>query len=260
MVLPLLQRSPWKQPAVFRSAGNLSTFRTSASLRACSVRTKSTGPQLTRPVVSQTPVAGYIANSIQLSGPSRSCPVAGYLQLSAGTIVVSGPGGSVSATGPATYSQSLPSGFLAAGTYAISATGSSSVGGFQGSVTLDPPTKITDVNPPETTGEPFTVQWAGGSSGDVVKVSLVFRTFMTQYLSYGYISAGAGTYSFQPICTGNPVSAGGSGVFCTFGMPGVAEVVVEQMPPTDQLSTFQTSGLSGNIQVQWIYRYVIGLN
>ncbi len=202
------------------------------------------------------PIAGYIANSIHLSGPSRLCQVAGYLELSAGAIAVIGPNEAVSATGSCPYSESLSSGFLGAGTFAISASGSSS------SVTLNPPIQITAVNPPEAAGtnEPFTVQWSGGSEDDVVKVSLVFKTFMTQYSSYGYVSATAGSYSFQSICTGNPVSAGGNGVFCTFGLPGITEVVVEQMPATDQLATFQASGITGDIQVSWIYRYVIGLN
>jgi len=252
-------RGPCVDPAT-QSYGTISLIKTISTGTGADGETDtlsasfSAGPRLTRPVVSQTPIAGYIADSIQLSGPSRSCPVAGYVQLSAGTITVSGPNGS------ATDPQSLPPGFLGAGTYAISATGSSSVGAFQGSATLDPPIQITALNPPETTGEPFTVEWNGGSAGDVVKVSLVFNAFMTQYSSYGYISASAGSYSFQPICTGNPVSAGGNGVFCSFGLPGITEVVVEQMPAADQLATFQASGITGNIQVQWIYRYVIGLN
>jgi len=226
------------------------------------------GPQLLQPVESQTPVAGYIANSIQLSGPSRICPVAGYLQLSAGAIAVSGPTGSaaatpVSAAGSVTYSQNLPPGFLAAGTYAISAAGSSTVGAFQGSVTLDPPIRITAVNPPpnpNSGGAPFTVEWTGGSPGSVVKVSLVFKAFMSQYSSYGYTSASAGSYSFQPVCSGNPVSAGGNGVFCFFGLPGITEVDVEQMPASGLLPAFQAGGITGGVQVSWIYRYVIGMN
>jgi hypothetical protein len=224
------------------------------------------GPQLVRPVESQGPVNGYIGNSIQLPDPSRACPVAGYLQLSAGTITVSGPNGSAtatpsSATGSVTYSRSLPPGFLGAGTYGISATGSSTVGAFQGKVMLDPPIQITAVHPPAnvSAGEPFTVQWSGGSPGSVVKVSLRFKRFMTEYASYGYTSAGAGTYSFQPICSGHSVESGGNGVFCSFGLPAVTEVVVEQMPATNQVSTFNASGITGDIQVRWTYRYVIGL-
>jgi hypothetical protein len=36
-----------------------------------------------------------------------------------------------------------------------------------------------------------------------------------------------------------------NGVVCSFGVPGITEIVVEQMPLADQILTFQASGLSG---------------
>jgi hypothetical protein len=93
----------------------------------------------------------------------------------------------------------------------------------------------------------------------VVRVSLVSQGLTYARTDYGYTPASNGSFSFQPICTGNPVSAGGNGVFCTFGIPGVTEVVVEQMPATAQVSTFQASGITGSIQVSWTYRYIFGL-
>jgi uncharacterized protein (TIGR03437 family) len=224
------------------------------------------GPQLVQPVESQTPVNGDIFNSPQFSGPSRSCPVAGYLQLSAGALGVKGPNGAAivapsSTSGSAAYSQNLPQGFLGAGTYSISASGGSIVGPFQGSVTLDAPIQITAVTPGETgsSGTPYTIAWTGGSPNDMVKVSLVSQGFTSVTSDYGYTPASTGFFSFQPICSGNPVSAGGNGVFCTFGIPGVTEVVVEQMPATAQVSSFQASGITGGIQVSWTYRYIVGL-
>ncbi len=215
-----------------------------------------------RPVPSQTPVKGYVGNDYVLSGSSRSCPVAGYLRLSAGTISVTGPNGSATAApsstaGSVAYSQVLPQGFLRAGTYSVSATGGSTVGPFEGSITVDAPIQITAIIAPANSGDPCTVEWTGGSPTSMVKVSLVYKAFLTERYDYAYASARAGSYSFQPICSGNPVPAG-NGVFCSFGLPAVTEVVAEQMPTTDQMSTFQASGITGGVQVYWIYRWIFG--
>jgi len=35
--------------------------------------------------------------------------------------------------------------------------------------------------------------------------------------------------------------------------------MVEQMPATDQVSTFKASGITSDIRAYWIYRYVIGI-
>ncbi|MBV9507939.1 MAG: hypothetical protein JO323_23360 [Acidobacteriia bacterium] len=224
------------------------------------------GPQLTRPLETQTPTAGYVSGVHPPAGPARSCPVPGYSQLSAGDIVVSGPKASVTAApvtvaGSTTYSLSLPQGFVSGGAYSISAAGSAAIRAFQGSITLDPPIQITGRQVPAniSSGEPITVQWTGGAPSSVVKVSLVYKSFLTDYTAYGYTSAGSGSYSFQPFCTGNPVSAGGNGVVCAFGLPGLSELVVEQMPAADQVSSFQAGGITSNIQASWIYRYVIGV-
>ena len=223
------------------------------------------GPQLARPVVSQSTAPGdYIANSPGQPAPGRSCPVAGYVPLSAGTINVSGATGSATvapdlATGSVASSKNLPAGFLFGGTYSVSASGSSSVGPFQGSVAVDPPIQITGVGVPATDSpNPVTVAWAGAAPNSVVKISLVYQSFMNSTSSFGYAPASAGAFSFQPVCTGNPVPQG-SGVVCSFGLPGITEIVVEQMPLADQIPTFQASGLSGGVQISWTYRYVFGV-
>ncbi len=224
------------------------------------------GPQLTRPADSQTPVNGYVTNVIQPAAPSRSCPVPGYDQLSAGAIVVSAPNASATAepttvAGSTTYSLNLPVGFVTGGTYNVSAAGGAAIGAFQGSMMVDSPIQITADRIPAdiSSGEPLIVQWTGGAATSVVKVSLVYKTSLTQYTAYGYTAATAGSYNFQPICSGNPVSAGGNGVVCGFGLPGLSEVVVEQMPATDQVSTFRASGITSDIRTYWIFRYVIGI-
>ena len=224
------------------------------------------GPQLTRPTETQTPTSGYVTNVIQLAEPGRACPVPGYSHLSAGTITVRGPNGSATVApntvaGSSSYSLNLPGGFVTGGLYDISAAGAAAVGAFRGSIMVPSPIQITAVQVPAdiSGGEPITVQWTGGSATSVVKVSLVNKLFLTEYSAYGYTAASAGSYTFQPICPGNPVSAGGNGRICSFGLSGLKELVVEQMPVTDQVSTFQASGSTDDIRASWIYRYVFGV-
>ncbi len=221
------------------------------------------GPQLTRPAVSRSTEPGsYYANVTGPGSspiPGRSCPVAGYVPLSAGTINVSGPTGSATvapATGSGIYSKSLPAGFLFGGSYSVSASGSSNVGPFQGSVAVDPPIQITAAVTPVINSKPITIEWAGAAPNSIVKVSLVYQSFMTSVSSYGYAPASAGSFTFQPVCAGNPVPMG-SGVVCSFGLPGITEIVVEQMPLADRVPTIQVSGITGGVQVWWTYRYVI---
>jgi uncharacterized protein (TIGR03437 family) len=223
------------------------------------------GPQLTPPTETQTPTTGYIGNDIQVAPSSRSCPIPGYERLSAGAIVVNAPNASATVepttvAGSATYSLNLPVGFVNGGAYNISGAGGPGVGAFQGSMTIDSPIQISAVDvPADISGaQPITVQWTGGGAASVVKVSLVFKSFLIEDTSYGYTAASTGSYSFQPSCSGNPPPAG-NGVVCNFGLPGLSEVVVEQMPATDQVSAFQASGITSDIRAFWIYRYVIGV-
>jgi hypothetical protein len=221
------------------------------------------GPDLTRPAETQTPITGYVTQVIQPVEAARTCPVAGYDQLSAGSIAVSGPKGSATAmpttvAGSSMYSLNLPAGFVTGGAYNIFAAGAASIGPFQGNMIVDPPIQITGHQIPSDMFEPIAVQWTGGAATSMVKVSLVYKSFVT-YMAYGYTAATAGSYSFQPLCTGHSVSSGGNGVFCGFGIPGLTEVVVEQMPATDQIATFHATGITSDIHAFWIYRYVIGI-
>ena len=181
---------------------------------------------------------------------------------------MSGPDGSATVApnteaGSATYSLNLPVGFVTGGVYSISASGDAALGAFQGSMMVDSPIRITADHVPsdipgDPSGEPITVQWVGGAANSVVKVSLVFKSFLTEYRAYGYTAASAGSYTFRPSCSGNPAPAG-NGVVCSFGLPELSELVVEQIPAADQISTFEASGITGNIRASWVYRYVIGV-
>ncbi|MDQ6678119.1 MAG: hypothetical protein M3Z09_12570 [Acidobacteriota bacterium] len=144
-------------------------------------------------------------------------------------MTVTGPNGaSVSIPGPAAssgaYAQSAAPGFLGAGNYIVSAGGSSTIGAFQVSVTLDNPIQVSaPAHIPS--GSPLAVRWTGGSPANVVKITLVSG----DESNYIYTSADTGSYTFQPFCAGNSVA----GVTCSYlGVVGVARIVVEQMPVT----------------------------
>ncbi len=225
------------------------------------------GPQLTRPSAeSQTlPYPGsYIANVLSVIAPGRSCPVAGYSQLSAGPITVSGPKGSVTAapttaSGFVSYSKVLPQGFLTGGTYGISASGDGPVRGFQGSFALDPPIQLTLIHRPTASDGTYTVNWTGGAPSSIVKISLLLKTPVIDQMDYTYTTADAGTFSFEPLCSGHSIASGGNGVYCSFGLSGINEIVVEQMSPTAGIPVFQANGVTGDIQISWKYKYIFGI-
>jgi hypothetical protein len=95
--------------------------------------------------------------------------------------------------------------------------------------------------------------WTGGSPNDMVKVSLIYQGLTGAYSDYAYVPAGEGSFSSQPLCSGEP-SPMGNGVYCTFVIPAVTELLVEHLPTT--VSSFQAPGITGNVQVTWTYRYI----
>jgi hypothetical protein len=86
-----------------------------------------------------------------------------------------------------------------------------------------------------------------------VKVSLLYPSFMTTYAAYGYAPATDGIFTFQPGCTGTS-----AGMICALPIPGLTQIVVEQMPAMDRIPTLQTSGITGSIQASYTYRHVFG--
>jgi hypothetical protein len=52
-----------------------------------------------------------------------------------------------------------------------------------------------------------------------VKVNLLSESMVSSSYDYSYVDAAAGSVTFQPLCSGYPVWAGGNGVSCTFGLP-----------------------------------------
>jgi len=214
------------------------------------------GPGLRRPQPPQLQPGSYSANDYIPLATSRSC-LAGYTGLSAGSIQVQGPAGSVAVPpataqdGSVTYAQSLPAGFIAPGAYTIAAAGSATTGPFAGQFTVGSPIQIqTNLSPGSavSSDQPFALTWSGGDSGTQVSVKLVYTTPLGDYYDYSYTDAANGSLSFSPICTGNPFPAG-NGQFCTFGLPGINQVIVDVSPGPDHVASLSAQGITGGVQV-----------
>lgn len=209
------------------------------------------------------------SNATDPTPVSRSCPLDGFTELSAGTIKLSPPGtdAAISAqpvqdVNGVRYQQALPAGFIAPGQYNISASGGKVA--FQGQLSVPPPIQIQTALPPGTvisTSHPFTINWTGGSPGTLVKVMLISELGIWNPYDYGYVNSDSGTFTDQPVCT-----TGGDNldlVVCSFGMPtstnpGAAQVVVEFSPAPEATTSFSAQGLTGSVNVSWKYRYVFG--
>ena len=213
------------------------------------------------------PTQSYVGNVYAPGTMSRACPIIGRSQLSAGPLSVQalGTGQTITAqpiptTGGVTYQQTLPNGFIAPGQYSISASGNPVA--FQGTLTVPSPIQIQTTLTPGTTisaSQGLVVNWTGGSES-IVKVSLVVPNSVFSRFDYGYADGSTGSFTFDGICTGDPVSAGGNGVFCSFGLipSDNAIVIVEVSPLSGAATSVSAVGLTEGVQLSWMYRYVFG--
>ena len=211
---------------------------------------------------------GSFTNNITPVTMSRSCAVNGNSLLSAGALSVeSNSTGQirvappVPATRGVEYQQSLPNGFIAPGQYTVSASGSVQ---FQGTVTIPPPIQITTPLTPGTqvsVSNNFVINWTGGAPGELVRLRLVANDGLFNSVDTAYVDAAAGTFTFSPICTGNPPPMG-SGRFCTFGVlmqpgpTGTLSVEVELLPSSGYANAVTAQGIKQGIQLSWMYRFV----
>jgi hypothetical protein len=130
-------------------------------------------------------------------------------------------------------------------------------------MTVPPPIQMQTQLPPGThisSNQPLTITWTGAPPETLVKVSLrsaISTDFPNSPYDYAYADGSAGSFTFNPICTGNPPPAG-NGVFCTFGLPSSneASLVVEMSPSVGYASTVTAQGLTDAVRLSWIYRYV----
>lgn len=199
----------------------------------------------------------FLANQSVPIGVSRSCPVTGYQNLSAGDIQVESIKSGTSVTSkpiPQTsgvmYQQTLPTGFIEPGAYTISGSGAPVT--FQGQLNIPPPIEIQTALTPGTTiseSKGITIQWTGGEPGMLVTTSLVAEFGILNLFDVGYVDAGSGSFTFAPSCSGSPA-------FCTLFLTpsNTAEIIVELSPGTPTFA--QNQGVTEGIQLSWVYRYV----
>ena len=226
------------------------------------------GPGITVPPPPAPSQPGSYINNITPATMSRSCPVngnslffAGALSVEAnstGQATVAQP---IPATGGVEYQQSLPNGFIAPGQYTVSASGPLR---FQGTLTIPPPIQITT---PLTPGKQisvsnnFVINWTGGTPGELVRLKLVANIGLFNGVDTAYVDASAGSYTFSPICIGNPPPMG-SGRACAFGVlmvpgaTGEVSVEVELLPSSGHANAVNALGLTQGVQLSWNYRYV----
>ena len=222
------------------------------------------GPGVTPPQPPMPSLPGsYFGNVPLPSSVSRSCPLVGETQLSAGNLTVQSAASGKSFTAPpltsvseVQYQLALPSGFISSGEYPISASDGPVT--FSDTLTAPAPVQIQSTFAPGTqisSSRPLTINWTGGAAGDLVKVSLLSENMVSGSYDYSYVDAAAGSFTFQPLCSGNPVSAGGNGVFCTLGLPlsANASVIVEYSGASNATNV---QGVTGPVQLSWVYRFV----
>jgi uncharacterized protein (TIGR03437 family) len=223
------------------------------------------GPGITPPQAPMPSLPDSYSIGLLPSSLSRSCPLVGETQLSAGNLTVQSATSGKSFTAPpltgvsgAQYQQALPSGFISSGEYPISASGGPVT--FSGTLTIPAPIQIQSTFAPGTQiseAQPLTINWTGGTAGDLVKVSLLSsEDLVSSAYAYSYMDAGAGSFTFYPICTFNPDSTlGTGGEFCTLSLPASANasVIVEYSGAS---SATNVQGVTGPVQLGWVYRFV----
>lgn len=225
-------------------------------------------PGLKAPQQNDPSLESRIMNVPVYTTVSRTCE--GYPHLSAGAIGVK-----AAATGETVivqpipvaegviYQQALPNGFIQPGQYTISASGDPVA--FDGTLSVGSPIQIQTPLVPGTPipwNQPLVIKWMGGDPGTLVKVSLISGQDQGLFYAYdyGYAAATTGSFAFSPICSGNPVGLGGNGVICSFGLPSSrnARVVAEVAPAPSKVTQVGAKGITGAVQVFWVYRYVFG--
>lgn len=188
---------------------------------------------------------------------SRSCDVPGYTNPSAGTITVlaerTGQSVAVAPTGPpegVTYQQPLPVGFVQAGSYTISGPGGPV--SFRAGLNAPPPITVESSFPPGTAvpvDQPLTVKWSGGQPG--TQVNVIVTAFQGVWNPHQIASGDGSKGSLTFPCT--PADG-----YCYAGVTSAphGQITVEYSSASP--ATVDLQGATGNVQANWMYRYVFG--
>jgi uncharacterized protein (TIGR03437 family) len=215
----------------------------------------------------QPPLAPNLEDYNSIFGPvtvSRSCPVPGYTSLAAGNIRVQAPNDMSVTAQPigqmagVAYQQQLPFGFIASGPYTISASGGPVT--FEAAMNVDSPIQIQTPYPRGTTistSQALTVNWTGGTPGDLVKITFTSGPGFNRASDWAYADAGSGTLTIFPFCPQGIYYTSGPNA-CSLGLEtsNDAQVIVEVSPRSPV--SVGAQGITGKLQVSWTYRYVFG--
>lgn len=260
-----------------QSYGQISLSRTVASTSAGTSSTEvfrarfPSGPGLAPPSpepvenVSNVPVTGpvTVTSETSINGVTRSCPVSGYADLSAGSIQIQPPLGTSidvqpksQAPGYLFYEGSLPSGFIGPGAYKLSGTQGSGVA-LNASVPVGSPIQLQTSFPAGTVldaSSPLSVTWTGGDAGTLVKLTVISGYGPGTSEAYVYGDASAGSLAIPPLCT--PFGAGPGNV-CSFGVPSSdnVQVHVDVLPPPNSIPAITAAGVTGPVQFTWRYTW-----
>jgi hypothetical protein len=190
---------------------------------------------------------GY-SNINEFFGPA--CPLPGYRNLDAGTVMIEGPAfGPVEAAqdDQRVYRTVLPNGTIRPGSFTVTASGGE-VGAFQSSVRIGSGISVTSSFPPGTVllseasgGRPLTVNWTGGDPDTWVTLKLVVHHGVSD------------TYVFQQART----SSGTATVGIAIGT-GPAEIILEVTPDPAEVPSLSPPGLALGGQHLWKYTYRFG--
>jgi uncharacterized protein (TIGR03437 family) len=228
------------------------------------------GPGLKMPALQVMSPGTNSYNFTTPAASTKSCAVAGYSQLSAGTISIqsSAPGTSVVTAAPTVqgsnveYRQSLPTGFVQAGQYTLSSQAKAPTAvQFQQPLSVGSEIKIQT---PLTAGTTLsastnkTIAWTGGDPTSLIRVTLIDD--VTQIASpkdVWYASAADGSITLSN-CTGG---VGGSPIVCTYGLAPSknAQLTVDVLPANGVADTVaNVHGISQQARFSWAYHYVFG--
>jgi len=278
-----VEKYPWLSPAVtvsinssrssctdpaIASYGQVDLVKTISSGTSADGETETlsaqfpSGPALAQPAITANPTSGTLLAPGDFLPSDRSCSLAGYSRLAAGSITVGAAGKSPIAIQPTTrndgviYQANLPPGTIAPGQLSISSTGPIS---FDEPLTIGSPIVVqTNLSPGTvlSAANPPTVQWTGGDANSVVKLSLINDAIGLNVQSMTYFApADAHSIKLQTFChQGNPLESGSG---CSFLLAaGAAHIIMEVLPANSAADSIPAPGLTQKINFTWSYRYI----
>jgi hypothetical protein len=161
------------------------------------------------------------------------------------------------------YSQVLPAGSIAPGTYTVSGTQGNAVE-LSASLAVGSPIQIQTPLGPGTTfsiTRPITFQWTGGDPGTLVRVAITSTIPGRPSPSiYSYADAASGSLTMAPTCgivVGNP-SPGGPVCLFLLAPSSNAQVTVQVLPARDHVTMLNAPGVTDPVELTWQYTYYFG--